>query len=103
MNFGEAIEQLKAGRCVYREGWNGKDMYLFLNPGSFPNNENIPQGNLVGGVSFRHFQYGGSDTALRMPNINMRGAKGETITGWLASQTDMLAEDWDVVLPRVFP
>ena len=34
MDFGKAIEALKAGKKVAREGWNGKGMFLFLVPGS---------------------------------------------------------------------
>ena len=78
-NFGEALKYLKRGLKVARKGWNGKEMYLLLVP-----SENwgiidkiglgIPKGNLLDW-------------------IGMKTADGKFVP-WLASQTDMLAEDW---------
>ncbi|POR42541.1 DUF2829 domain-containing protein [Methylobacterium sp. V23] len=92
--FGQAIAALKAGSRVAREGWNGKGMWLSLS-GPLPGRE----------IAFENFwssnnsefarQNGGSATVL--PCITMKTATGEILMGWLASQTDMLAEDWCVV------
>ncbi|MBY0258795.1 DUF2829 domain-containing protein [Methylobacterium sp.] len=94
LTFGQAIEQLKAGARVARDGWNGKGMWLSLS-GPLPGRE----------IAFENFwssnnaEYaranGGSATVL--PCITMKTATGEILMGWLASQTDMLAEDWCVV------
>lgn len=70
MDFGEALRELKAHFCVCREGWNGKGMYIYLND---------------------------KDPAHE-PFICMYTAQGKHQPGWLASQADMLAEDWNLVL-----
>lgn len=95
MNFGQAIEALKEGKKVSREGWNGKGLFIFLNYGS--KETPIKEGELVEGVRSDLFTQGDKDTVTRLPNLNMRAATGSTVTGWLASQTDILAEDWVIV------
>lgn len=103
MDFGWAIQQIKQGKVVCRSGWNGKNMYIYLSKGSFDRDllgfqagehphENHP--STMNGVSISHFECGDIGTVTRMPNLNMKAADGSTFTGWLASQTDMLAEDW---------
>lgn len=89
--FGEAIEALKQGKKVARKGWNGKGMYLWLKPAATikaewckdPILRNIAEAN------------GGEVEALG--TICMKTADGKILTGWLASQTDMLLEDWVIV------
>jgi hypothetical protein len=95
LSFGEALEALKRGYRIARSGWNGKGMWVFLNKGSapvFPQRETT-----IEGISDHLFDLGDEDTVTRLPNINMRTASGSTVTGWLASQTDMLAEDWEIL------
>lgn len=93
MSFGMAIEALKLGQRVARAGWNGKGMWLSLS------------GPLHGrSIAFENFwsrnnseyarQNGGSATVL--PSITMKTATGEILMGWLASQTDMLADNWKI-------
>lgn len=98
LNFGQAIEALKAGKKVQRYGWNGKGMYLFINLGSMaidlPNERKLIENDFI---DLKLFQKSDTGTITRLPNINMANAKGVIITGWLASQTDMLAEDWQIV------
>jgi hypothetical protein len=94
MDFGQAIRLLKQGKRVARAGWNGKGMFLWLNKGS-TDGDNIA--DQIDGVDRSLFDTGDTGTVTRLPNINMRSASNCTVTGWLASQTDMLAEDWDVV------
>ncbi len=69
LDFGEAIRHLKAspGNMARRHGWNGKGMYIFIE-------------------QFNSHQ----------PCITMYTAQGELQPGWLASQADMLSEDWEV-------
>ena len=96
MNFGLALESLKQGKAIARQGWNGKKMCIYLNKGS--RDISKPRdGENVEGISFELFELGDEDTVTRLPNINMRAATGSTVTGWLASQTDLLAEDWEVL------
>lgn len=87
MDFGGAIAALKNGQKVARSGWNGKGMWLVLVPGSI-------------NVEFRDgspYREAGLAQADINPHIDMMTATGQMQPGWLASQTDMLADDWSVV------
>lgn len=94
LNFGEALELLKQGKAVAREGWNGKKMCIYLNKGSndFPDDQDTP--THIESINVQLFERGDKGTVRRLPNLNMKAATGSTVTGWLASQTDLLAEDW---------
>ena len=95
MDFGKAIELLKAGKKVTRRGWNGKGMFLWLKPGAEIKSEWCKDPVLKKLAE----QNGG--TILGIPTICMfthdsTGRKA-ILTGWLASQSDMLLEDWEEV------
>lgn len=83
MTFGAAVELLKRGGKVARQGWNGKGMFLFLVPGSTFTVNRAP---LLG-------IYPEGTQVDYCPHIDMKTADGK-IVPWLASQTDVLAEDW---------
>lgn len=68
MTFGDAIFELKDSKKVARKGWNGKGMYLYLH-------------------TFEGF----------LPCVVMVTAQGLHQPGWLASQPDILSDDWEVV------
>ena len=85
MNFGQAIEELKAGRKVFRAGWNGKGMWLILVPAS-------PDIKPVAGTPYS--KAGLENEVTIDAHIDMYTAKGSMQPGWLASQADMLADDW---------
>lgn len=88
MNFGQAIEALKDGYKVQRSGWNGKGMWLILVPGSLG----------IRPVAGTPYSNAGLTSEINInPHIDMFTAQGDMQPGWLASQTDMLAEDWQVV------
>lgn len=89
MNFGWALEELKKGNRVARTGWNGKGMFLIYVPG----NPNCP---LTPGTPYDLALDEQTHVAIN-PHIDMKTASGEMQPGWLASQTDMLAEDWMVL------
>lgn len=72
LNFGEAIQLLKDGKRVTRLGWNGKSMWLGL-------------------------QRPNEHSKMTSPYVYMSTATGSLIP-WIASQTDMLAEDWMLVV-----
>lgn len=101
VTFGEAIEALKDGYCVTRNGWNGKNMYISLNKGSLPGDiyeeSKIETEDKFESIQLSLFEKGDIGTIPRLPNLNMRAASGSIITGWLASQTDILAEDWIIL------
>lgn len=65
MNFSQALELIKRGKNLQRAGWNGRGLFVYLT--HFPDHE---------------------------PCLTMRTADGRSQPGWLASQADMLADDW---------
>lgn len=69
MTIGEAVDALKSFKMVRRSGWNGKGMYLYLVPGTTP---------------------------AYLPYVMMKTADDKLVP-WLCSQSDLLAEDWEVV------
>jgi len=86
MNFGQALAALKEGKKVSREGWNGKGMFVFLVQGSvFKVNRPPLLGIYPEGTEVKYHAH-----------IDMKTADGQ-IVPWLASQTDVLSEDWGVV------
>jgi hypothetical protein len=87
MNFGNAILALKSGKRVARSGWNGKGMFLILVPSTKPV---ITEGSPY----FEMAQLRGK--AVIAPHIDMYTAAGEMQPGWLASQADILSEDWEI-------
>ena len=84
MTFGDAIEALKNNKCVQRRGWNGKDMHLYLEEHC----SHILRGGIFAGQERKYD-----------PVICMFTAQGTHQPGWLASQADILATDWQVVEP----
>ena len=91
MKFGLAIEALKLGKKVAREGWNGKGMFLYLTQGS-----KVPYSKLKKETQKALINY--PDTVVSInAHIDMFAADGSVVIGWLASQTDMLSEDWYIV------
>ncbi len=95
MNFGQAIEELKAGRKCWRQGWNGKGMFLILVAGTdnAPLKETPPY-QLALHQWHQRYESPLQTTVTINPHIDMYTATGEMQPGWLASQTDMLSDDW---------
>lgn len=93
-SFGQAIEYLKEGRLVCREGWNEMGMFLVLTPGSEIAAENMK----VKAVRDQYMDNHQAKTVKIAPHIDMRAADGAYITGWMPSQADMLANDWMLCL-----
>lgn len=94
LNFGLALEALKQGRRVARRGWNGKGMFLFLLPAA----DNLPT-KIIHDPALRaviESELGG-DTFDALGSIRMWTADKKVLTGWLASQTDMLTDDWQIL------
>jgi hypothetical protein len=84
MDFGIALQGLKDGKKVIRKGWNGKNMFLFLVSGSkFEVNRPPLLGIYEAGTVINY-----------QPHIDMKTAQG-TVVPWLASQSDLLASDWE--------
>lgn len=86
MDFSVALRLVKGGSKVARKGWNGKGMFIFLVPGStFKVNRPPLLGIYPEGTEIKYHGH-----------VDMRTADGQ-IVPWLASQTDLLAEDWVLV------
>lgn len=88
-DFGTAIAALKRGKAVARKGWNGKGMFLTLQNGS------EVEGSLMRNEPAKNY-YGDNKVKI-CPHIDMKAADGTYVVGWVASQTDMLAEDWEII------
>ena len=88
MSFGLAIEALKKGYKVARRGWNGKGMFLYYVPAAaYPAQRNA-LGTMVGVFP--------DDMVPYCAYIAMKTAQ-DNVVPWLASQTDMLSDDWEIV------
>jgi hypothetical protein len=90
LDFGKAIEALKQHKKVARKGWNGKGMYLWLLPSTIVKKEWVKDPMLLS-------VFGEREELSCLGSIRMLTATGEVLTGWLASQSDMLAEDWVIL------
>lgn len=92
--FGQAIGSLKRGFKVARKGWNGKGMWLWLKQ------ETMVKSEWCHDLALKAIadQNGGKIHALG--TICTKTADNKILTGWLASQTDMLSEDWVLVDPN---
>ena len=84
MTFGDALEALQDGERVAREGWNGKNMYVFL----------AHEADFVTDADISEFDQLDVEVA---DMLVMKTAQNTFQPGWLASQADMLAEDWYIV------
>lgn len=100
LNFGQAIELVKKGKCVQRSGWNGKGMFIFARP-----EDVIPVKTVIENIkslpdSVKQFYKTRTEGATENIGVKftaylcMKAADDSIVNGWLASQTDMLAEDW---------
>ena len=86
MNFGLAIEAAKKGAKITRRGWNGKGMFLYYVPeGRYPARTDAAKSIATEDGKVDYGAY-----------IAMKTAQGNVVP-WLASQTDILADDWEVV------
>ena len=83
MDFGEAIKLLKEGKKLQREGWNGKSQYIEL-------------ATNISYVNSKYETINAEHEAIGNKAIAFVGTSGIQL-GWLASQADMLAEDWKIV------
>jgi len=82
LTFGEAIEALKSKKRVARKGWNGKNVFLVYVEGEHYQLNTIAENNLVGDK--------------QLPWIGIKTADN-CFVPWLASQTDILSEDWVIL------
>ena len=85
MNFGEALEKVKAGYAISRTGWNSKVQLVY----------HISARDLQVGLKYGYGEYEGEPVFT--DTLAIRTKHNQIQVGWLPSQSDMLAEDWRVV------
>lgn len=89
MNFGEILEELKNGKRAERLGWNGKGLYVVLQkgyPNGIPINKNTSEATGIAEGTICIFS----------PYFMIKSIDNSFVP-WLPSQTDILAEDWNLV------
>ena len=87
MTFSDALTEVREGKLIQRKGWNGKGMFVFYVPAnSYPSSGN-KFGTLTGYFADDMVPYGAY--------LAMKTAQ-DNVVPWLASQTDILAEDWEI-------
>jgi Protein of unknown function (DUF2829). len=95
LSFSAALNILKSGGKIVRKGWSDKGMFIYLTSGSIVPFENLKQetaNKLLGEKTSRN------DGAVEIKShIDMKTADGSITIGWVPSQVDMLADDWEVV------
>ena len=96
LTFGLAIEAAKLGKKIARKGWNGKNQWVVLMPAlSLPPYSSQNPGAKVNDRTAKHI---GTDTPLdSQPYFALWTAQGKWQPGWVASTSDILAEDWEIV------
>jgi hypothetical protein len=95
-DIGWAVARLKEGKAVQRIGWNGKGMFLFLLPEGNGLPTKIIHDPALRAVVEREL---GGDTFDALASVRMFTADKKILTGWLCSQSDLLATDWQEYEP----
>ena len=100
MTFGKALEAMNEGAFVARSGWNGKGMFIYKVEASDPTEEQL-RGRCKDAIDFAratdNAKHATNETIHINAHIDMKAADGSIVVGWLASQTDMQADDWYIV------
>lgn len=89
MNFGQALDSLKLGAKVTREGWNGAGLWVALSPGF-----ELPADRVFSEPIQEEI---GTGTGVFRPYLMMRTVDGEFVP-WVATQSDLLCDDWTIQL-----
>jgi hypothetical protein len=111
VTFGVALEAAKQGKLIAREGWNGKGMFVFQRPEDHLTHDmiintvkSLPQSvkdffaaTVNSGVNKETKTYLGQTKVKFCSYLCMYAADGSIVNGWLASQTDMQSEDWQIL------
>jgi len=102
MNFGQAIEALKEGKKVQRTGWNGRGLFVFMQVPSTINREIVPKMQSLPQSVKDEFERRFNDPneqidAIYYDNQLALVNPSNLITGWAASVSDSLANDWVIL------
>lgn len=91
--IGWAVKEMQSGAKVRRSGWNGKGMWLSL---SGPMGARLVPEDAFWSKNNRDYAREQGGHAQVLPCVTMKTATGEILMGWLCSQTDLLATDWEI-------
>lgn len=112
LDFGKALEALKQGKRAARKGWNGKGMFIFQRPADklpidmvVDQVKSLPKSvkdyylkDLLNPNTGERMPAAGPDDVVKFTAyLCMKAADGSIVNGWLASQTDILSEDWTIL------
>jgi hypothetical protein len=107
LTYGEALEAVKQGKLISREGWNGKGMFVFMRPSDSLNIsfliekvKSLPDSLKVFFLrkeELKEPSEQGLEQIKFTAYLCMYAADGSIVNGWLASQTDMLSNDWCIL------
>lgn len=92
MNFGLAVEAMKGGAKVARVGWNGAGQWVALGKG----NEYLAASQFWNEHARAHAEANGGGATV-LPYFILKTAQGAILMGWAPSQSDALAEDWQII------
>lgn len=91
LTFGAAIEATKKGKRISRIGWNGKGMFVFVVP-------ETKSDIFVFSDSVQNFFLQKEQTEVVLTShLCLYGADGNIVVGWVASQSDVLSTDWQIL------
>ena len=96
MNFGKAIELLKQGKAVYRDGWNGKGMFVVkqipctIGPDVIPGMQSLPQ-------SAKEIIMSRENNSISYTNQMLIVNQDGRADSWVPSSSDVFAEDWKAI------
>ena len=86
MTFGQALESIKAGQKVARNGWNGKGMFVYyVQANSYPAQTGVAKSHFGADALVPYNAY------MAIKNVN------NTVSTWVPSVNDCLSEDWEIV------
>lgn len=111
LSFGEALEAIKDGKRATRKGWNGKGMFIFMRPADelhidmvIDKVKSLPQSvkdyylqDVTPDDGVRIYPADEDEKVIFTAYLCMKDAQGRVVNGWLASQTDILSEDWEIL------
>jgi len=97
LTFSQALVAAKKGQRIARSGWNGKGMFVFQRPGDELAADFIPKVKSLPD-DVKTFLASQNRPVQFTPYLCMYAADGSIVNGWLASQTDLLAEDWTIII-----
>lgn len=102
LTFGHAIEALKHGKRLAREGWNGNNMFIFMQVPAIINKDIVPKMQSLPDDVKAEFQKRFDNPSEQIDAIYYQNqiamvSSSNVITGWSPSVSDALADDWTIL------